>query len=224
MSLSSSVANYGGKHPSNAQNIKQFVTSSSSGQSNWTFSKKSGTMSITPVTNKMPVVIDNDLYVTGNIGDARAGLENILESKRVDLRNQFTRSFVSPIARVELAKQLTKHVTSMIDISDGLYNEIKTLAKCSGKGFIIDSNKIPISTGLKKKYKHRSVEIAFTGGEDYELLFTLPKGLDGWITKLSKKFSVKISKIGYCTSNKSIKLLNYHGEKLEQKTYDHFRK
>ena len=167
---------------------------------------------------------DHDIYVTGNIGDARAGLENILESKRVDLRNQCTRSFVSPIARVELAKRLTKHATSMIDISDGLYNEIKILADCSSKGFIIDSNKIPISTALKKKYKHRSVEIAFTGGEDYELLFTLPKGLDSWITKLSKKFSVKISKIGYCTSSKSIKLLNYQGEKLEQKTYDHFRK
>lgn len=90
MSLSSSVANYGGKHPSNAQNIKQFVTSSSSGQSNWTFSKKSGTMSITPVTNKMPVVIDNDLYVTGNLFNPsdinyKENIERLTISKIINL-------------------------------------------------------------------------------------------------------------------------------------------
>jgi hypothetical protein len=90
MSLSSSVANYGGKQPSNTQNIKQFVVSSTTSQSDWIFSKKSGTKSITPVTNKMSVVIDNDLYVTGNIFNPsdinyKENIEQIKISKIINL-------------------------------------------------------------------------------------------------------------------------------------------
>ena len=66
MSLVSNVANYGGRQPSNTQNIKQFFVSENY---NVWINKKlpSGLSVITPINKKMPVYIDNNLYVTGSI-------------------------------------------------------------------------------------------------------------------------------------------------------------
>jgi len=66
MSLVSNVANYGGRQPSNTQNIKQFVISENY---NVWINKKlpSGLSVITPINKNMPVYIDNNLYVTGSI-------------------------------------------------------------------------------------------------------------------------------------------------------------
>jgi hypothetical protein len=66
MSIVSNIANYGGRQPSNTQNIKQFFVSENY---NVWINKKlpSGLFVITPINKKMPVYIDNNLYVTGSI-------------------------------------------------------------------------------------------------------------------------------------------------------------
>jgi hypothetical protein len=67
MSLIGSVANYGGRQPSNTQHIKQFVISGTNAVV-WIYKKlTSGLKIITPNDNKNPVLIDNDLYVNGSI-------------------------------------------------------------------------------------------------------------------------------------------------------------
>ena len=65
MSLYNNVANYSGRQPGITQNIKQFVNSEN--YNLWIIKKISGLSVITPVNNKIPVYIDNDLYVTGVI-------------------------------------------------------------------------------------------------------------------------------------------------------------
>lgn len=70
MSVISSIANYGGKQPSNTQNIKQFVSSPTSSQADWIFAKMppSGNNTyITPSNKTKPVYIYTDLYVNGSI-------------------------------------------------------------------------------------------------------------------------------------------------------------
>lgn len=70
MSLISTVANYGGKLPSNTQDIKQFVVSPTVSQASWIFSKiykTSNDVYITPANNKKSVYIYTDLYVNGSI-------------------------------------------------------------------------------------------------------------------------------------------------------------
>lgn len=67
MSLIGTVANYGGKQPSNNQNVKQFVVSGGNIVA-WIYKKLvSGLKVITPSNNKSPVLIDNDLYINGSI-------------------------------------------------------------------------------------------------------------------------------------------------------------
>ena len=69
MSLFSTVANYGGRQPSNSQNIKQFVVSPTVSQADWVFSKTTSTSEIfiTPANRKRSVYIYTDLYVNGAI-------------------------------------------------------------------------------------------------------------------------------------------------------------
>jgi hypothetical protein len=69
MSIISTVANYGGKQPTNTQNIKQFVVSPTVSQADWVFSKISttGEISITPANRTKSVYIYKDLYVNGSI-------------------------------------------------------------------------------------------------------------------------------------------------------------
>ena len=69
MSLNNSTPNYGGKQPSNTQNIKQFVVSSTFSQADWIFSKISATgdIYITPINKEKSVYIYKDLYVNGSI-------------------------------------------------------------------------------------------------------------------------------------------------------------
>jgi hypothetical protein len=67
MSLIGTVANYGGKQPTNTQNIKQFVVSDNNSVL-WIIKKlPSGLKVQTPTNNKIPLYINNDLYVTGSI-------------------------------------------------------------------------------------------------------------------------------------------------------------
>lgn len=68
MSLVGTIANYGGKQPAMQSYIKQFVVSPTSTEALWYFKKfKSGNTVQTPVSNKFPVSIENDLYVSGSI-------------------------------------------------------------------------------------------------------------------------------------------------------------
>ena len=69
MSLLGTVANYGGKQPTNTQNIKQFVVAPTVSQADWVFSKitPTGDIYITPANNKKSVYISTDLIVKNNL-------------------------------------------------------------------------------------------------------------------------------------------------------------
>jgi hypothetical protein len=88
MSIISTVANYGGKQPTNTQDIKQFVVSPTVSQAEWVFSKitTNGDIYITPSNRKKSVYIHTDLYVNGAIFNTsdknhKEEIEPISESK-----------------------------------------------------------------------------------------------------------------------------------------------
>ena len=88
MSILSTVANYGGKQPTNTQNIKQFVVAPTVSQADWVFSKitSNGEIYITPANRKKSVYIYTDLYVNGSIYNTsdknhKEEIEPISESK-----------------------------------------------------------------------------------------------------------------------------------------------
>lgn len=117
----------------------------------------------------------DDIFISGYLGAAAYGLNTILEPEQWDAAtgdelNRLNR----PQPRVELGRCLLDLATSCIDISDGLYSDLSHILNASGVGAEIQWDDVPISSSLHKLDRKTAVELAITGGDDYELCFTLP--------------------------------------------------
>jgi thiamine-monophosphate kinase len=113
--------------------------------------------------------------VTGYPGSAAAGLDMLTNNLRFEpevttyLRNAFFR----PLPRIGEGQLLVNHgVVTAIDISDGLIADLKQICKASQVSARIETDRLPIHPIVKDSFGDRSLELALTGGEDYELLFT----------------------------------------------------
>jgi thiamine-monophosphate kinase len=110
------------------------------------------------------------VYVSGRLGGSAAGLEKLLSRAAVP-RDRAVRRHLWPEPRLSLGRQLRKlGATAAMDLSDGLAMDLARLTKASGAGAEIDPTRIPLFSGA-------SLKQALHGGEEYELLFTLPPGL-----------------------------------------------
>lgn len=148
------------------------------------------------------------ICVSGDLGAAYAGLLVLQKSKKSLADNSETKPDLSsyeyvlkrqlmPKARtdlVELFQSLDIIPTSMIDVSDGLSSELNHICESSGTGCIIYEDNIPIHKNVKKvaeEFQNLPIAYALSGGEDYELLFTVsPTGYE------MLKHSGKVSCIG----------------------------
>lgn len=152
------------------------------------------------------------ICVTGNLGAAYMGLQLLEREKRIfQETGQSQPDFagyeyilerqLKPEAQKGLIDKLQEHnltPTSMIDISDGLSSEVLHICKASGVGCNIYTEKIPIDTEtvrLAEELEMEPITVALNGGEDYELLFTLPVAEYENVVKLGG-----VSIIGHITS------------------------
>lgn len=146
------------------------------------------------------------IYVTGTLGDSALGLR-ILKNygKKAVLKGPFRNAVLrhlDPEPRLEAGQLLAerKIATSMMDISDGLALDLKRLCAESGVAAVIETEKLPLSEEIKEYGKlirrHDVLDLALSGGEDYELLFTAPHGDKRKITSLSKKLELPMTAIG----------------------------
>lgn len=138
---------------------------------------------------------NNDLIcVSGDLGAAYMGLQ-LLEREKAVFRGEadFSPDFdgkeyllerqLKPEARKDVIARLDELnivPTSMIDISDGLSSELLHLCKQSGVGCVIYEERIPIdyqTARMAEQFNMNLTTVAMNGGEDYELLFTLPLSL-----------------------------------------------
>lgn len=134
---------------------------------------------------------ENDLLVvTGDLGSAYMGLQVLEREKQVFLVNPNSQPDLEPYSYIierqlkpearkdipKLLKDLNVRPTSMIDISDGLSSEILHLCKNSGVGCNLFEDKIPLDPqmiSVCEEFDLDSTTVALSGGEDYELLFTI---------------------------------------------------
>ena len=131
-----------------------------------------------------------------------------------------------PEPRIKLAKELVTLATSMIDISDGLIGDITHICENSSVGATIYFEKIPVSKQIgnlletKTDYSH----LIWSGGDDYELLFTAPQENETVISDLSRKLDIRLTKIGEITETQKVILLAGDGSEIntQQTGYRHF--
>lgn len=122
------------------------------------------------------------VFVSGTPGDAAAGLA-IEQSKlpaSSDPNGYLRNRFLYPSPRVALGDCLRSYATACIDVSDGLLGDAEKLARASGCGAEIELSSVPVSEELIRAVgEPRARELALTGGEDYEICFTVsPANVD----------------------------------------------
>ena len=165
--------------------------------------------------------LDDDIYVTGIIGGARAALV----SKKGSKAHKYFRDYlVKPQPRVQIGLELSNFATSCIDISDGLAKDLKNIAIASNKGFEVDIDLIPTNPKFNDYIrKDKREECILGGGEDYELCFTTGKKNNSKINNIVNKYKINITKIGTITSSKYKYMKSGKTYKAKTSGYDHFQ-
>lgn len=170
---------------------------------------------------------DNDLIcVTGDLGSAYLGLQLLNREKQIFLENPNIQPDFSgndyllerqlkPEAQRQLHHILNKTCvkpTSMIDVSDGLASELFHICKQSNKGCKIFEDKLPIDQktyDLAREFNLDPTVCAMSGGEDYELLFTIP------VADYEKiKTEADISIIGHITETPDKVMIDKSGNSI----------
>jgi len=144
--------------------------------------------------------VGDDLYVSGTLGDAALGLKILRKKGLKKGPKGLVEKHLSPSPRIQLGKAIGKHhwATAMIDVSDGLLIDAKHLLEESKVGARIWEDRIPLSRIYQKWihfYSKDRYQLALSGGEDYELLFTAPTQRRGKISALARS-SKMITRIG----------------------------
>ena len=148
--------------------------------------------------------LNDDIYVTGNLGDSYIGLQILKNKIKLEKknRNYFINKYYQPNIPITLAKKLLKFASSSIDISDGLIIDLEKMINKQNYSYQINEDKIPISKSLSrflKKYKFKKSNL-ISNGDDYQVLFTAGVNKSRIIAKISKILRIKISKIGKINS------------------------
>ena len=173
------------------------------------------------------------LFVTGTLGDSAAGLHCLQNPSEAGKESAplLVKRHLTPTPRFTVGRALStrKLATSAIDISDGLSSEIRHLCEESGVGAEIHEEAIPYSASLIHYCDERHLDplaFALDGGEDYELLFTVPLSvISQVIQKVPGETGTSLKSIGrMLPKSKGVTLINRKGERvpLEPGGFDHF--
>ncbi len=168
------------------------------------------------------------LYVSGKLGEAELGWR-LVQAKmhRQKKWAGLLQKHFYPEPRLAPGAWLAAHrfATSMIDTSDGLSTDLKHICTASGVGAVVRKEQIPrpeMPTGLERM-RLDALDLALNGGEDYELLFTVPKKLAARLPRSVR--GVPITAIGEITGSRQIRLADSNGNTkvLQPGGWDPFR-
>jgi thiamine-monophosphate kinase len=169
----------------------------------------------------------DDLYVTGAPGDAALGLR-LLQEQRDDAPARVLKSrFLLPTARVTVGREVARRhlATAMIDISDGLLQDLGHLCEASEVGARIEASALPLSPEYCAVMGDHDFTLALTGGEAYELLFTVSPDRQADIAAIAEKAACRVTCIGRIVPRaEGVRVYGSDGKSYTptQAGYDHF--
>ena len=189
-----------------------------------TFSNKLS-FSITSVGYSKKIIYRNkakfndDIYVTGNLGDSFIGLKILQKKIQMNrkLQNYFVKKYFKPEIQIKLTKELIKFANSSIDLSDGLIDDLAKMINRQKLSYQLWEEKIPLSKHLLNYLKKNNLKKSnfISNGDDYQILFTAGSDKSRIIQSTSKKLGIKITKIGkIILNNKKSSIINKKGQYL----------
>ena len=168
------------------------------------------------------------IFVSGFLGDSAAGLDLLLQNRKIE--NESDRYLIQrhlrPTPRVELGLALRSFSCCALDISDGLLADLEHILERSQVGAEIYLENLPLSRHLCTQYEQTQAEIlALTGGEDYELCFTVSEEKREEMEQVLRSQGIKVTCIGKILPQTSGLNLLKNGEKVALPAhcgFDHF--
>ena len=179
----------------------------------------------------------DEVYVSGTIGAAAAGLQILKLSTRclrvlgvfgVLCGGELRSALLYPEPRVRLGLLLGRNraASACVDLSDGLADGLHQLARASGVGAAIDAASLPIDPGGAGGVRAGAADAvaeSITRGDDYELLFTVRPRLASRLKSACRHSDVPVTRIGVCTPGSSRMLRRPGGDEPLPSGYSHFR-
>lgn len=169
------------------------------------------------------------IYVSGNLGEAELGLEIFRRTRRpANPKHSILKKHLYPEPRLALGEWLAKKrlASAMMDLSDGLSSDLPRLCAASGVGVRLESARIPRTRNSEtaRKLGLDPMELALHGGDDYELLFTVPPQKAKSLPSAFR--GGKLSPIGRITQKRKLVVCDENGRErpLTAGGWDPFRK
>lgn len=180
----------------------------------------------------------DDLYVSGSLGSAAAGLALLRERRtthaeqRTTNNERLTGSFLHPQPRLALGMHLSRNraASACMDLSDGLADGLGQIAEASGVGMTVDTTALPIELEARAFFASRGLDAvtqALTAGDDYELLFAVRPRTSRRLTEAARRGGVPLTRIGRCTAERGVVLQGAAASVLDAgslpRGFTHFR-
>lgn len=171
--------------------------------------------------------VSDKVYVSGTIGDAALALAAwqghlLLRDESITYLNE---KLNRPQAQVKLGLLLRKYASACIDISDGLVADLKHITDNSQVGARINVENIPLSNELKLNLTDEALllPLVLSGGDDYELCFTIPKEKQKQFEEKMNAINTSVTCIGEIESEPGVRcLLNNKEIEIQGMGYEHF--
>ena len=161
---------------------------------------------------------NGDIIITsGPFGYASSGLEILLHNRKgkTPFIKNCKKNVFMPTPRLKFGLEAAKYFSSSMDSSDGLSITLNDMCVQSRKKFVI--TKLPVENDVKefaRKNRIRLVDLVFCGGEEYEIVATVPPKNLKAVRKLARKFDVPYYEIGYVISGKNVVLVDKERESI----------
>jgi thiamine-monophosphate kinase len=167
------------------------------------------------------------VFITGSPGDAAAGLA--LEQGRLHMADAMSAQilrdrFLFPTPRCEIGVALRGMASACIDVSDGLGGDLEKLCAACGCGAELDAAALPVSEALSAAVgRELAREYALTGGDDYELLFTVPLARLGAMNNAVAQGLGPVTRIGSLVAGRGVRVFARGGVmQFSGSGFDHF--
>jgi thiamine-monophosphate kinase len=162
------------------------------------------------------------LYVSGWPGEAAAGLE-ALQRGAGSTDDPLVRRCRYAEPRIDLGRSLRGRASAAMDVSDGLLGDLGKLCAASGVGAVLDLERLPVSAELERRHAAADCErLVLAGGDDYELLFTLPEASAAEVESMSSP-ALPLHRIGRIEPGRGVQCRrDGRPVSVAEGGYDHF--
>lgn len=183
------------------------------------------------MVHRMTAPAGDLVCVTGTIGDGALGLALRREpawasALAPEHRAHLADRYLHPRPRIALAKALREHATAAMDVSDGLAGDLAKMMRASGTTAVVVAEHVPLSDAARAAIAAEPalLDLALTGGDDYEILCTVPEGrLDKFRAK-AQEAGVPLAVVGRVVEGAGLPIVRQGGaeRRFEAGSFSHF--